>query len=180
MKKLLFLILFLFLFQIVIIAQIDTTIHKKGPYVWVNIGLGVTSYKNASAKLDLDILEKKNLITIGFLGYSETNSFFETSEAHQDYYLQYGRNLSLKNLTMSLSGGISNMKVIYVEYLGSSGYIWGTDYYNFRKVNYLGLALKFQAIIYYKVIGIGFSVQANINRRRSYIGFGLNLSLGRL
>jgi len=178
MKKLLLLIIFAFLILAKSFAQVDTLVHKKGPFIWTNIGIDNSVPKLFAVKAELEFLAQRSILTIGYHDYSEFE-IFGGSESRHDYYLLYGRYFSEKYLLLSLSGGLSSVTIGYPNISGSQGSGFYNNY-EYHSVNYLGIVLKLQTIIYYKVIGIGFSVQANINNGKSYIGLGLNLSFGRL
>ncbi|MFA4852964.1 MAG: hypothetical protein WC868_06515 [Bacteroidales bacterium] len=148
--------------------------------IWLNGGIIFATDSSLSYKIDLDFKESKFVYTLSFHDHTQL-VFFDYAERRLYYSFLFGYINSSDYNKSSISVGFSDAKVVYGDIIGQTGSsFWPTYIYHYRPVNYFGMALKVQTIFYYKFIGIGLSVEANINKRRSFIGAGINISIGKI
>ena len=153
--------------------------NPYSPFIWANIGPNLLqSFDNLGYKIDLDVLIMNSLYTASYYDNFEFEFLKPCLEGRHYYSIMAGRSWRKNYLTRSISMGPAIVNIIYCDSIGSTGGFFNWTIYKQRPEFFGGISLKAQTIVHYKFIGIGLSIDANLNKIKSFFGGGINLSLG--
>lgn len=164
MNRLISIVLILFPFYLSGQSKSTSDTHNNFG-IWTDLGFGASD-RTLGPKLDLDCKIKRHLFSISYQDLKHTALFeSENLTILTSSALMYGRYAETKAAIFSLSSGIAIV-----------------DFYNYKNsaTTYIGLPVKGQIIVAYKIVGIGVSITGNLNKGQSYVAWGLSLSLGKI
>jgi hypothetical protein len=154
----------------------DTTL-----YLWISGGLNLRNLADPFSKYSVETRYKSNMVTVSYFRDADFN-LFSCSDYGSYYSLLYGKALLTKVMNISLSIGSSFSEITKCKVISqtSSGWFSSNTKYGYDSYLVPGIDIRFQHLVAYKVIGIGFSIEGNINSKRSVTILGLSIYFGKI
>jgi hypothetical protein len=140
---------------------------------WTELGFGIDN-NGISGQFSINWSSNGRLYRLRYIGSAEIFILGSMSprETMNDIGILYGKAFCMKNVRCIVSGGVG--MVIGKkrgDFLHSDGAIFGTEYYNEKRIVNIGIPLEIECkLLPLKNVGIGMGVYANLNLDKPLFG----------